>query len=116
MDVFTRFGMLIVALAIVVGLVAFAASVLRQSTQIELEAEQTIFGDETRIVSQLERLCTECVSDTDRDCFFVKITNQDPDFALDPYHLLSSNDFIYNGENSLKVSSKNNICTVSVFG
>jgi len=105
MDFIFKIGMVIVALALVAGIMAFVF------TSLEKTREENIFheynGDNETIFLKIKTLCGECLSkNTDRDCYLVDIDVKQ-DLNIEEYMLN-----LPAGKHTIKISDIGGECLV----
>jgi hypothetical protein len=116
MDELFKYMMIIVAIVIIVLLLIFA---YQHMPDQELKTEQNIAGEKLEVITNLERLCRNCLNKGpyDQDCFIVNLNLKSENISQEDFKnekLPINVSETLKGEKTLKVYSKKMVCYIKV--
>ncbi len=111
LDVYIKYGMMIVAIAIIIALITFASHSLNRTSFTGGKEELSFRGTAGEADYRISQICDSCVQNKNfnRDCAILKLSLTSGTLNAG---LLSLN----KGEYTLKISNQNNKCVVRKIG
>jgi hypothetical protein len=116
MDELLKYMMVIVAIVIIVLLLIFA---IQHMPDQELKKEQNIVGEKLEVITNLEKLCRKCLDKGpyDQDCFIINLNLKSGNISQDDFKsekLKVNISETLQGEKTLKVYSRKNVCYIKI--
>jgi hypothetical protein len=111
-NLFFKFGIVLVGIAVIMLLVGFAYSAL--SNTIKLPDDNTkLSGNIVQLVSQIEKICTTCLrAGNDMDCKIMELDTSQPLAIGDFKNNIKLMQDLPAGKHTIKIYTEKNICLV----
>ncbi len=114
-DLYMKFGIVIVAVAVVVLLIAFSFRVVDRQNFPE-ERIQSIRGDSNYVYLRLSKLCNLCVSKSysNRECFLVELNITEGNITEIPNAVFTNFEVLTKGAYDIKLYNNETKCNLRI--
>ena len=115
-DVFMKYGMIIVGIAVISILLVFVFQALNKTSLVPTSKHQSVEGDSSVVEFRIKRLCEFCLNEKylDRDCYLVDVKLTEGNLTNDDFAGSITLDQDLNpGEHLVKIINKDARCEVS---
>jgi hypothetical protein len=117
-DVFMKFGMIIVGVAVISFMIVFAFQSFNRQQLTPEERDQEIIGDSVAVGARIGKLCERCLSDNvNRDCYFLSIDLTEGEVTQDIFvSKIKLNNDLVAGKHNVRLSNVDGLCEVVKIG
>jgi len=110
-DTYLKLGIVIVAVAVMALLIAFAFNALNSQTEPEKEM-QSFSGSARQLDYKISHLCQLCAGEADRECFLLNAEITEGNISNSGNAEFANFDILLLGKYSLKIESSSSKCVI----
>jgi len=110
-DTYLKVGIVVVAVAVMALLIAFAFRALNSQAEIP-EDIQSFSGKASQLEYKIAGLCASCISEQDKECFLINAKITEGNISFPGKFIFANFNILLPGEHSLRIESNSSICVI----
>ena len=110
-DTYLKVGIVVVAVAVMALLIAFAFRALTSQAEIP-EDIQSFSGTARQLEYKIASLCTSCMSEQDRECFLINAEITEGNISAPGKFIFANFNMLLPGKHSLRIESNSSKCVI----
>jgi hypothetical protein len=110
-DTYLKVGIVVVAVAVMALLIAFAFRALNSQAEVP-EDIQSFSGPARQLEYKIAKLCTLCMSSSDRECFLINAEITEGNISTAGKLIFANFNALLPGKHNLRIESNSSICVI----